>query len=184
MQYFSAIYTIPSQIFSDSRGEYINEYVDEINKSPKVNKYIGKIYPNIKRGDVVYFEDWGDYRNTGKLMWNGTKLIILASDYDDYGHVPYEIKIEEFPHRDYFSKSIDHNSLINIMGSDYKIIEIETDVETEKQYWYTISHKEMTLKWTIESSDKPKKFKKNLKKGVFSTGIMMGSEQKDILFDC
>ena len=78
-------------------------------------------------------------------MWNGTELIALATDIDDYGHVPYEIKIEEFPHRDYFSKSIDHNNLINIMGSEYKIIDIQVDVDTWKKYWYN----PLPWKWVL-----------------------------------
>lgn len=179
MQYFSAIHTIPSSIFSDDN---INGNISCINKNSKVNKYIAETYPNIKRGDVVFFESCGEYRNSGKLMWNGTKLIALADDYDDYGHVPYEIKIEEFPHRDYFSKSIDHNNLINIMGSEYKIIDAQTDIETGEQYWYTIRHKEMNLKWIIKSYSEPKEFKKILKKGIFDTGIDAGSEE-DVLYD-
>lgn len=47
MQYFSAIHTIPSSVFPD---EDINERIAEINKNSKVNKYIRKTYPNIKRG--------------------------------------------------------------------------------------------------------------------------------------
>jgi len=47
------------------------------------------------------------------------KMIMLDYNNDDYGSVPKEIKIEKFPHKNYFIKSIDHNDIINIDGSNY-----------------------------------------------------------------
>jgi len=82
----------------------------------------GQLPSWIRRGDVAHFEDLGDYRNMGKMIWDGAKLIDL--DYhssDDYGIVPSCFKINEFPSTSYFVNTIDHNSDIWLDPSDFDI---------------------------------------------------------------
>lgn len=178
MQEFSIICNIPSDIYGGdliSEGDpHINddiaEYIKQINKNTNVKKYIMREYPKIKKGDIIHFDAWSAYRNDGKVLWDGKKMILLADTIDDYGHLPRAIKIEEFPHRDYFSKSITHNNLINIDGDNYRIISIEEKIIDEtKLYLYTVYHNTMSIKWVILSNDKERKFKKKLEKGIFDT---------------
>lgn len=178
MQEFSTIYNIPATIYGNdliSEGEIhtntdIAEYIKQINKNTAVKKYIFSNFSDIKRGDIIHFDSWSTYRNDGKVLWDGKKMILLADNIDDYGHVPRSIKIEEFSHRDYFSKSITHNNLINIDGDNYRIISIEKKIiEETKLYLYTVVHNTMTLKWVILSNDDERRFKKKLEKGIFDT---------------
>src|SRR5579883_2666480 len=42
------------------------------------------------RGDVIHLNWLGDYRNMGKLIWTGEKLVDLDYNVDEYGNIPEE----------------------------------------------------------------------------------------------
>ena len=71
------------------------------------------------RGDVIHFKWVGNYRNDGKLMWDGRQVVSLCHHLDEYGTVPKSFCFPEFPF-DHFYESIAHNCLIWI---DPKYIE-------------------------------------------------------------
>lgn len=86
----------------------------------------------MKRGDVLHNEFEGDYRNDGRYIFDGNKLIQLGFDYDEYGHPPKEI----VAFRDVDSRfySLAHNEYIycdfsNITFNDIKSI--------FKKSWYS-----------------------------------------------
>lgn len=81
-------------------------------------KFISK---NIRRGDVVHFGD-DRYRNEGKMIYDGEKLIELDEDLDEYGHLPLEFTLNEFPDYEYFSSTIDHNNIRWLRIDDVKNI--------------------------------------------------------------
>lgn len=62
-----------------------------------------------KRGDLVHIEGVIGYRNSGVFAFDGTTIIDLDSDYNEYGTVPKQFQvITEFP-IDYFSNTLgDH----------------------------------------------------------------------------
>jgi hypothetical protein len=66
----------------------------------------------LKKGDVIHFDDYSDYRNDGKVLWDGHQAIFLADDYDEYGSVPLSMTINQFPRTDFFTESIDHNNYV------------------------------------------------------------------------
>lgn len=67
---------------------------------------------DIRRGDVVFIEDYLGYRNNGMMIFNGKRVIPLDSEPDDYGTVPKEFQvITEFPIM-YWCDTITHNSYV------------------------------------------------------------------------
>ena len=80
------------------------------------------------RGDVIYFSWMGDYRNDGKVMWDGEKAVNLSFDIDEYGSVPREFTFPEFP-LDHFFDSIVHNNIIWL--SDRTIQELHRNYRSE-----------------------------------------------------
>src|SRR5579872_6010656 len=39
----------------------------------------------LNSGDIVHYTVAGDYRNEGKIIFNGNTLQLLAEDFDEYG---------------------------------------------------------------------------------------------------
>src|SRR5438552_14834358 len=84
-----------------------------------------KYFPKIKRGDIVHFGE-GHYRNEGKLIFDGFKLILLNAELDEYDHLPFEFTLNQFPDFDYFRETIDHNNIRWLQITDRKeIVRIE-----------------------------------------------------------
>lgn len=101
----------------------------------KLNKYVIETHPDILRGDVVMFNG-DDYRNSGKFVWDGERLINLDWHGDDYGNAPEEICFPEVP-LDFFFSSISHNTYIYI--SEEKAIEIiKTNKLSDNYNYYKI----------------------------------------------
>lgn len=66
--------------------------------------------PYIRRGDVVHKKGGSSYRNDDKKIWNGKEAIDLYDRIDDYGGLPPEFTLNEFPNTHYFDETIAHNS--------------------------------------------------------------------------
>ena len=123
----------------------------------KMYKYANPKYPNKKyqktfnpkefmvRGDVINFD--GNYRNDNKMIFDGTKLLQLYTDIDDYGSVPPEFVCGDLPNEfniGDFEKLIDHN-FINWLSKDtLKKIEID---KKDKEIYGKVSIKGKT--WSI-----------------------------------
>ena len=97
---------------ADLRGdELIKKLTAYIKKQIRLNndEFVG-----INKGDTVILESDAGYRNEGVYMWNGTKVIALYTEVDDYGSVPPEIEIAQ--DNDFTPDSwvnlIDHNAII------------------------------------------------------------------------
>lgn len=116
--------------YPDLKG--VDDSVDE--RVEIVDRAIKKKKPgNMKRGDVIRFGWFGDYRNANKYMWNGEKVISLSYYLDGYGSVSKEFKFSEF-RPDYFVDSIYHNTIINL--NDEKIEEIRKNYDPYTQTSY------------------------------------------------
>jgi hypothetical protein len=58
---------------------------------------IMRIIPGLVRGDTIWLEDMGDYRNHGICFWDGTNAVpIIDIPEDDYGIPPFYVG-DEFP---------------------------------------------------------------------------------------
>ena len=97
---------------ADLRGdELLKKLTAYIKKQIRLNndEFVG-----INKGDTVILESDAGYRNEGVYMWNGTKVIALYTEVDDYGSVPPEIEIAQ--DNDFTPDSwvdlIDHNAII------------------------------------------------------------------------
>ena len=85
------------------------------------------------RGDVIHLDWLGNYRNDGKLMWDGEKAVSLYYELDDYGTVPKCFSFPEFP-VDHFYSSIEHNKLIWIAPNSLEEIIRNFDEKTQKSF--------------------------------------------------
>lgn len=66
------------------------------------------------RGDTVLIEQFSGYRNDGRLIFDGEKIIALEYEPDDYGNVPKQFHVLEAPDwftPEHFSK-IEHNQIV------------------------------------------------------------------------
>jgi hypothetical protein len=76
---------------------------------------IRNLFINTPRaGDVFHFAEWSEYRNDGRLIFNGNQLVELDSEFDDYGSVPTSMLTLQKPGgypMFYFEGSIFHDSL-------------------------------------------------------------------------
>lgn len=66
------------------------------------------------RGDVIGIKNTKGYgyRNVGKCMWDGKKVVELALDFDEYGHVPSEFLVGKEFHAMYWANVIEHNEFV------------------------------------------------------------------------
>lgn len=71
--------------------------------------------PDLQRGDLMRISGW-KYRNDGVFIYDGQHFINLDSTVDDYGNVPEQFTIEEFPIDYWYDNSgnggIDHNTVV------------------------------------------------------------------------
>lgn len=102
-------------LFEDESKEEFDE------KAAPLNRLILD-FANIIPGDIIHHGS--EYRNDGKLIWNGTSVEKLSYDLDEYGHLPHNYTLNEFHDYDYFQDTISHNNIrwikinssINIVG--------------------------------------------------------------------
>lgn len=66
---------------------------------------------DLRRGDFVFSETHLGYRNDGKYIFDGEEILNLNEEPDEYGSIPTEFQIGEFPPR-YWINLIDHNNWI------------------------------------------------------------------------
>jgi hypothetical protein len=92
-----------------------------------------RLYDNIKKwdlqvGDTIRLMQFGDYRNSGVLLYDGSQLVDLNYDIDDYGSIPLSeaFNIINYPINTYFSNTIAHNNYVVMKSEDYKIQISET----------------------------------------------------------
>ena len=96
--------TPPEDCVEGLSEEYLQLATSQI--APKLYKL------PLLRGDVIHFQWIGQYRNDGKLMWDGERIVNLDFSLDEeYGSIPNIFTFPEFPF-DHFYQSIDHNCLI------------------------------------------------------------------------
>jgi hypothetical protein len=126
-------YQYPKWIESAWQNGYFSEYNNETKgwkyKNPNKEKnYRFEFNPiqknNIKRGDIINFE--GSYRNEGKWIWDGTKIVNLYTEVDDYGSVPPEFKVGKDFQPNHWIDIVDHNSIIWLEDELFENIEIYT----------------------------------------------------------
>lgn len=103
------------------------------NKSSRYPKNKFQPWLKLRRGDVVHFGFYADYRNENKYMWTGKELINLDFTKDDYGAVPSEFCFPEF-RPDHFIESIVHNSYINFTEAKLKQVQNNFNAETQMSY--------------------------------------------------
>lgn len=166
----SRIIEIYDELF-DGFGEH--QYYDEgeiinlLNNDQEIKKYLD--IEETRHGDVIHLQALGDYRNDGKFIYDGVKIIGLDYSIDDYGALPGCFNIEKFPHVKYFSKTIDHNRIIHINGKYYNITrKFEINFLNEgKTHLYKVSHVNTLFEWIIISNKTEEDFKKSLFQGTF-----------------
>ena len=176
------IINVPQQFTNYSQP--LSEFLEHANSSKKLQKYLDSC--NIKYGDIIHFEQFGDNRNDGKCIFNGEIIIELDSEIDDYGSLPNNFKLEIFGNNAcYFSDVIAHNNIVHIdgnvgnrsfqhnlllwrQGNNYYIQKLKS-YDNIEGIFYHVKHNNGKYRWIIYSySGKNKKqFAKILKNGIF-----------------
>jgi hypothetical protein len=171
---FSQLIEIPIKIY---KSNVVYPNINEINNNIPLKKYIMKNYPNIKKGDIIHFESFGNHRNRGKYIFDGKKFVSLDYHIDDYGAIPPIFKIEEFGNLDYFSRSIPDNYVVHIDGNNYEIyLKIKT-INKHYPYIYHIKHNILPFGWYILSQSPIQDFKKHLRRGTFASVIGLANDK-------
>lgn len=101
--------------------EIDEEYDDhpEIISDIALNALLSTRNIDLRRGDFVCYQHQLGYRNNGKAIYNGVKILNLSFEPDDYGSIPEEFQaVIEFPPL-YWSEVIDHNSNIPFTFNKY-----------------------------------------------------------------
>ena len=88
-------------------------------------KYLDNINADVVKGDLIIFDAEAGYRNVGKVIYDGQKIINLNCDIDEYGSLPMEfhviendipIKYWEDNYKERFKSlhviGIDHNTIV------------------------------------------------------------------------
>lgn len=86
--------------------------VDNIENADIITKYIKDNNISVRRGDIIDTIDENNrYRNDGKFVWDGEKVLSLEYDVDDYGAIPktFIVSSQEFA-PNYWENTIDHNN--------------------------------------------------------------------------
>jgi len=139
----STLYEIPKDKYiSKCIKKLDEEFIDQL-----PNKLLDKklksmdFYDKLKYGDVIHFEDFGNYRNDGKVMFDGKKIIHLDCSYIDYGTVPKEFPINRFATVKYFDETISHNGVVWLERSPkINLVEINDDLFKFETYDGYIIH--------------------------------------------
>ncbi len=119
-------------------------------------KMIKKDIPDIRRGDGVVTDKDDRDRNEGRYIWDGEGIVDLRDSPDDYGNLPQEFTLNEFPDPRFFDEVIDHNvirwirfepdDIIKIVPGKYFIVEITAQDGKDYQYKLEYSGKEKSAK--------------------------------------
>jgi len=112
-------------------------YVPSEDELDQVTKYLKEHNYNVKYGDLIELTEYSGYRNTGIFIFDGTKVIDLESDYDDYGALPRIFKVLQkneygftpslFYWHNPLGKGISHNNIVWFDHYDY-IDEIKKNI--------------------------------------------------------
>ena len=85
------------------------------------------------RGDVIRLQWIPKFKNEGKLMWDGEKLIKLDYTLEDDGTIPKVFSFPEFP-LEHFTDSIDNNSVIWLSQTTSEEAIKNFDEKTQKSF--------------------------------------------------
>ena len=137
---------IPLEDYAEGLSEeYLQLFTDQL--TPKLNDL------PLLRGDVIYFGWVGNYRNDGKLMWDGQQVVNLDFSLDDYGSIPRNFTFPEFPF-DHFYQSIDHNCLIWIDPKYIEQIIKIFDEKTQKSFVKTLYETYTIIPGVVDKDEK------------------------------
>ncbi len=181
----------PSDIGIEEGGyspEVEEQIADFLSTSPEIMTVLRA--NNIRRGDIVHLEALGEYRNEGKYIFDGERVIPLDSSRDEYGAVPSQFKvIDEFPTR-YWVGVIEHNGIVHFDVSPY-VEEIMGNLQehlvddTGAFYKSSFTHangEDYTIYWTYQDSEEfpitKEKIKGDLLGGIFSVFDEVGFDEE------
>lgn len=153
----ATVYEIESWLRDEHGNELRQETYDyEEEWMEKINSILPHLGKHFQRGDIIHFEQFDSYRNDGKYIYDGKKLIQLDTDYDDYGQVPEEFKVpQEFP-PEYWQLSIEHNVHTSFDKESF-IDQLVANIVYKKKYWRTYfyyDHFKYNV-WIVWDEDKP-----------------------------
>ena len=105
---------------------------------PRIRK---RIVSNLKkkglrRGDIVHITDYGEYRNEGRFICDGSTLVDLAYEPDEYCNIPSSFTIGDEFKALHWKDTIDHNSYVWIDLHKYGDQILKTVEDEEDTAWF------------------------------------------------
>jgi len=181
---------IPTSLFSVESEDNLpseDEIVERLNQDVKIQRYLEEA--NVRRGDIVHLEVYGDYRNDGKFIYDGENLVPLNTEIDEYGSIPNEFRvIDEFPIR-YWENVIEHNSIVPFDPIKYiddirnNLKRIECQGKCFKTTFYDPCGREYTLFIINEMEEPLNKYnlERYLRRGIYEWEDIEEFNRPDIL---
>ena len=103
--------SVPEELTLITEDEDEMYLLDAANDSQALQDWL--VQHDCQRGDLVHFTHFGEYRNDGRVICDGRRLVNLDYDIIDYGTIPDSFQvINEFP-CDYWLGVHAHNDLIS-----------------------------------------------------------------------
>lgn len=147
------------------------------------DKYLSQIKnlePKLKTGDIVQLKPYLVGRNSGKYIYDGTNIVSLSYENDDYGHLPllpqFEV-VRHFPIK-YWSESVEGN----IVYFDSKRMEIKVNqiYQHQNSFYYLFTGLDDKLYGIFESKDNtmPAENKEEFKTRILNADYFIWAESK------
>lgn len=101
---------------------------------------------DLQYGDIIVFDNVAGYRNDGKAIFDGTKLVDLYSDIDEYGSLHPQFRvIEDGTPISYWRDAIDHNYYVwfnhrSVKDQLVNNIKYDTIINTRKGFFTTFEY--------------------------------------------
>jgi hypothetical protein len=147
--YISATYKEEMIKEQEDDGEVSDQTLTELYQIARRLPFINQI----RRGDIVHFNDFGNYSNDGKFIYDGAHLENLSyTGLDEDGYLPVNYTLEEFidPSRWFTLNIIIHNAIvwIDLSKPIYQLVESNSKYLVFKRdsIYYTVVPNEQTFK--------------------------------------
>ncbi len=173
---------------SEDPTEYSDEQLELITRDA--------IKLRAKRGDIIVLDVVAGYRNTGKLVFDGTSVINLDDSVDDYGAIPPSFHVldekDGFLPPTYWNGAISHNNIVYFNPSPFikdiirniSSTEIKETKAFDLQTTFKCRDQTVTIRASCSDDDAcatAESVRVELKQAF---EIALVASQKDQLFEC
>ena len=103
----------------DENVEICEMDIDTVKIYDIILRYAEKEF-DLRKGDIIHIKEKGEYRNCGKLIFDGCKLLSLDTSIDEYGNLPSCFFVGDEFLSDHWTGTIHHNGVIWVDLDKYR----------------------------------------------------------------